>query len=343
MKHIPALDGLRAVAILVVLMFHSLVPSFRWGNVGVDVFFVLSGFLITGILLDEHTQTGRIQWRAFVRRRIYRLVPALLVMVGAYLVIAPFLWPGEPHFTDALWVLTYMSDYSRALIERPHYLGHTWSLSVEEHFYLLWPAILGGLAILVRKTRTPDAWWVGIFFLGWVVATGWRVASTLMWPTDFDFNYFRFDTRTSGLWLGAMVAAVARTKALEQPLSASLLAMGVLALAAGATTSRFGENNTLLYGITFAEMATALALLAILKQQEWICAPLTVPAMMWIGKVSYAIYLWHYPIQYYLRVETSKEIALFLGSALAMAIAWLSWRYVEAPMLRRRDRKMRQP
>jgi peptidoglycan/LPS O-acetylase OafA/YrhL len=131
MKHIPALDGLRGLAIALVLLFHSLHPAFRWGNVGVDVFFVLSGFLITRLLLEEQERTGTIAWRRFIQRRLWRLAPALGVFLAVYLVVAPLAWPNHPHLRDAAWAAIYFSDYSQALLGQPDYLLHTWSFSVE--------------------------------------------------------------------------------------------------------------------------------------------------------------------------------------------------------------------
>src|SRR3546814_6270958 len=158
MPFFPALDGLRAVAVLAVMVFHAMTGFATGGFLGVDVFFVLSGYLITCLLLVEHHGAGRIAISAFYLRRALRLYPALLLMLAVYLLAAPWLFPEasvSSHARDALLAGTYLSDYSYAFFKEPFYLKHTWSLAAEEHFYLLWPLLLGGMlrfgpAMLIR-------------------------------------------------------------------------------------------------------------------------------------------------------------------------------------------------
>ena len=158
MAYQPALDGVRALAILAVLLFHAKVPGVPGGFVGVDVFFVLSGFLITTILAGEHRRCGRIDLPGFYRRRLRRLYPALIVFLCAYLLTAGLLFPRvapEKHGRDALLALFYLADYGRALDMPLSVLNHTWSLAVEAQFYLLWPLRLRPAGATVAADRDP--------------------------------------------------------------------------------------------------------------------------------------------------------------------------------------------
>src|SRR5487761_2131823 len=142
LRYNQALDGLRAVAIGLVAADHCWVPGFDSGYFGVDVFFVLSGFLITQLLVDEYDSQGQIDLGKFYLRRLLRLTPPLAILLAVYLAVAPTLWPHYglwPHIRDAALAGLYLADYGRAFWSQPTLLEHTWSLSVEEHFYLLWP------------------------------------------------------------------------------------------------------------------------------------------------------------------------------------------------------------
>jgi peptidoglycan/LPS O-acetylase OafA/YrhL len=304
----------------------------------VDVFFVLSGFLITRLLLEEQERTGTIAWRRFIQRRLWRLAPALGVFLAVYLVVAPLAWPNHPHLRDAAWAAIYFSDYSQALLGQPDYLIHTWSLSVEEHFYLLWPIALGLLYRATQRTRHPEESLTLVLLGGWVLATAWRVGNALHAPDQFELTYFRFDTRTSGLWLGAVLAALPRTRWAATAVQPGILAAVALCALAAVTTTRHPQTHMLTYGILAAEIGTAACLWGVLRGQAWICAPLTLPWLMWLGQVSYAVYLWHYPIQRYLRGWEHWPTTLLLGTAISLVIAWASWKWIEQPLLLRRDR-----
>ncbi|MGP1692489.1 MAG: acyltransferase family protein, partial [Giesbergeria sp.] len=199
----PALDGLRGVAILLVVLSHAHVPLFDGAFLGVDLFFVLSGFLITSLLLLERQAHGRIDYVRFYRRRLLRLMPALALFLGTYCLVAPLLWPGlDDVYRDALVSLAYLADYGIAFFDSPGTLLHMWSLSVEEHFYLVWPPLL---MFLVRFSRPGQVWRpiALLYLLSWL----WR----LLWVAhgqQFYEIFFRFDTRASGLLAGSLLAAL---------------------------------------------------------------------------------------------------------------------------------------
>lgn len=200
----PALDGLRALAVLGVMGFHAQAPGFAVGFFGVDVFFVLSGYLISTILLEQCDRDGRIAYRAFYLHRLLRLSQALLTMLAAYALLAPLVWPGRPHVLHAALSALYVTDYSLALWGPPRLLSHTWSLSVEEHFYLLWPPLLAWAARRWGAATLPRA-----LFALTAAATVWRLACLLQ-GQGWNAIYYRFDTRLSGLLLGASLAALIR-------------------------------------------------------------------------------------------------------------------------------------
>jgi peptidoglycan/LPS O-acetylase OafA/YrhL len=263
MRYIPELDGLRALAVLAVLLFHSAPHGpFPGGFVGVDLFFVLSAFLITGLLEQQDLRT-------FYMGRYLRLTPALLFMLCGYLLVAPLLWPGYPHARDAGLAALYVSDYSFTFWGEPHYLRHTWSLAVEEQFYLLWPFAL----MLLNRAARPQRWLIGAY----AVLTLWR----LPFAADWASYYYRFDTHATGLIAGAWLY-------FDRPkFSRWHAAVAGAVLAAILVCGRIDE--ALLF-ITPAEIASAV-LIGWAAQQGafWLrSAPLRV-----IGKLSYGIYLWH--------------------------------------------------
>jgi peptidoglycan/LPS O-acetylase OafA/YrhL len=184
-----------------VLGYHCRVPGLNPGYFGVDVFFVLSGWLITRLLVEETEAQGRIDLPQFYLRRLLRLGPPLLLLLLVYLAVAPTIWPqlseGE-HLRDAALTGFYLSDYAFAFWEIPKLLRHSWSLSVEEHFYLIWPLVVLLLARCDARRRILIL--AGLF----VLATAWRVFE--YYHTGWDATYYRFDTRISGLILGALLA-----------------------------------------------------------------------------------------------------------------------------------------
>ena len=175
--HIPAFDGLRAVAVGLVLLHHAGVPGFSEGGLGVDMFFVLSGYLITGLLTREIDQTGTVDLVRFYLRRLKRLTPALLILAVAYFTFAPAVWherTASQHARFALAAVSYLTDFLRA--GHPSFaspIAHTWSLAVEEHFYMLWPLALLGLSYLPKRLLLP------VLLAGFALATVWRWSGSI--------------------------------------------------------------------------------------------------------------------------------------------------------------------
>lgn len=334
----PALDGLRGVAILLVILSHAHAPLFGGAFYGVDLFFVLSGYLISTLLLQEAGDSGRIAYWRFYSRRLYRLMPALALFLLAYCLAAPLLWPDlSDIYSDALWSFFYLADYGIAFFDKPETLLHMWSLAVEEHFYLVWPPLL----VLLLRAQPLGQRWRAIALL-WLLAWAWRV----LWVTQgqqFFEIFFRFDTRASGLLLGSLLAALLIEQptwfaALRQRLAHGLwLVLAVPLLMAHA----WDDMNVMLWGLTLVECATAVVLLALQSPRSPLHEMLRAPALVWIGKLSYGIYLWHYPIVRYLRTDWHWTATVLLGFALSALLAWISLMTVERWALRWRDRSRR--
>ena len=171
MNYNPQLDGLRAIAAIIVVAFHAKAPQFGGGFLGVDIFFVLSGYLITKLLVEEKTLSGNINYRRFFTRRLWRLYPALLTLLAVYALLAPTLFPqfsATKHYQDIVLSGLYLADYARTFHAPLSVLNHTWSLAAEMHFYLVWPLILS------LVLRLPKECIQFTLLIMWLAATLWR-------------------------------------------------------------------------------------------------------------------------------------------------------------------------
>lgn len=309
-RYIPAIDGLRALAALMVVAFHArVVPG---GFVGVDVFFVLSAFLITTILAREISESGAIGLSRFYLRRLLRLGPALLFMLATYVVVAPFIWPSHPHLFDAGLAAAYISNYSYALYQSPFYLQHTWSLAVEEQFYLLWPLLLP----LLLRTKSPLLWLIAAY----IAVIGWRAS----FAGDWQNYYYRADTRASGLIVGAALALYLPRIAMV-PLFAWA---GFGAIMLTAAVGKFGATSAAFFPM--AEIGAALVVGAAAQGQLGkLERALSNPVAVYLGKLSYGIYLWHYPIAVALRPTLDGAALFFAVLVPSIAMAWLSFVSIE--------------
>ena len=306
MKYVPALDGIRALAALLVVCVHSHVPGMSNGRGGVDIFFVLSGYLITMILARE-AESGGIHFGAFYLRRARRLYPALLLLVGLVLALAP-LWHPRPTAQDGLLALLHLSDYGVAYFDLPGtVLRHTWSLAVEEHFYLLWPLVVAGLCRMQRR----DA--LRALVLAYVLATCWRYY--VNWnASDPWLAYYRFDTRLSGLILGSLLAMAPRFRIPYRAITLPLV--GAVMLASSATMT-----------VTILPSEWLGALLV-----WWAidgAPPLEARPLVYLGRISYGIYLFHWPITILFPANQPWPITLLLTLAGSVMLATLSYYTVE--------------
>jgi peptidoglycan/LPS O-acetylase OafA/YrhL len=328
-RYVPQLDGLRAVACVLVLCSHA-APSgiFRGGFLGVDLFFVLSGYLITDLLAAQSDQLGKIDYGRFYLRRALRLTPALLLFLAAYIAIAPVIWPGERHIRDAALAALYMSDYSYPLSRNPYFIKHTWSLAVEAQFYLAWPVLL---PLLLRQQAK-----YAILLAAWLMATSCR-----LWLSSDGWisYYFPLHTHLSGLLVGAGIAMAQRDKLLQVSGlvgTSAFIAFIVMSLAAVI------EHSAL--AIAAAELAAGLIVGAITTSGDLKAIPaLSSRPVIVLGRMSYGIYLWHYPAALFLREEYGG-IASTIGTwTLALVGAGLSFHTVEAWGRRMQKAPLRPP
>jgi peptidoglycan/LPS O-acetylase OafA/YrhL len=350
---VPALDGLRGIAVLGVLFYHA-DGALKGGYLGVDLFFVLSGFLITSLLLGEHHRTGRIDLRAFWVRRARRLFPALLLFMVAIAVYSRVLASPRELCSiraDALATLGYVANWHTIWTNRSYWdlfvspspLEHTWSLAIEEQFYVVWPLVVA-LTLRYRTCRT--VLWVAL------VATALSMVAMVV---SFDHGgasraYLGTDTRASGILSGAALAALAgpgtRFASFLNPgstLSAKAIrvvdAAAVLALVGlGAAWFDLEGEDPLLYrgGFWFTQLcALVLIVCATLGSRSALARALAFEPLSLLGKVSYGVYLWHWPVYLALTAERIHldGIALHaLRFAATFALAAISYRLVEQPI-----------
>ena len=331
-RYNPALDGLRAVAIALVVADHCWIPGFDGGYFGVDVFFVLSGFLITRLLVDEFEEQGQIDLSRFYLRRLLRLAPPLVLMLAAYLAIAPVIWPNYglwSHIRDAALAGFYLSDYARAFWHHPAALQHTWSLSVEEHFYIIWP-----FAVLLLA-RIEPRWRIAGLFGFYLLATAWRIFEYE--SSGWTATYYRADTRMSGLICGALLAICLPRMGKISEMTAN--AVGVLACSVFVLCLSLGfwrAPSTLEWPANLAQLAAVGLLIAASVQNSWVSRTLSAPPLVGIGIISYGIYLWHYPAAVFFRellpwYQTAPIVLIF-----AFIAATASYLTVERPLQRYR-------
>jgi peptidoglycan/LPS O-acetylase OafA/YrhL len=339
----PALDGVRGVAVAAVLIYHGYgaqAPG-RWGSggfLGVDVFFVLSGFLITSLLLEEHARSRRIALRRFWARRARRLLPALFVALALAAVCAA-LQPSlrERVRLDAVFTLLYVQNWRDAVTHSPRsgtVLSHTWSLAIEEQWYVVWPLLLSGL---LACTRRPRALLAAIAVLG--LASVWVMRVTFD-PLDTSRAYVGTDARAHELLAGAALAVVLRNAApVRRRAARNALEIAALlgAIFVVALMLRGDVDAPFLFkgGFALVALATALVLAAATTTRGLLARALSSRPLAALGLISYGVYLFHVPL--FSLVTPSRigvhGIALFaVRVAVAVAVAAASYRLVEQPI-----------
>jgi peptidoglycan/LPS O-acetylase OafA/YrhL len=338
LQYNPALDGLRGVAIVLVLLSHAHVPLFDGAFFGVDLFFVLSGFLITSLLLIEFDKNQRIDYWQFYRRRFFRLMPALALFLLAYCIFAPMIWPElDDVYSDALVSILYLADYGIAFFDSPDTILHMWSLSVEEHFYLIWPPLL----VLLLRYATPGKVWRSILLL-WIMAWAWRVLWVVQGQQFYEI-FFRFDTRATGLLAGALLAALMIERpAFTRNLMKNMAHLMWFPLAIPLLMEMGWDNQqAMLWGMTVVECAALVLLVAVNQRSGLVYEMLSAPLLVKLGRLSYGVYLWHYPVVRYLRAEMPWPLVVLLGFAISVGLAALSFYTIERWAMRMRDAKPR--
>ena len=352
-RYIHSVDGLRAVAVIAVLLYHLGIDWIPGGFLGVDLFFVISGYVITGLILDSIARSGTLDLRAFYLSRIRRLVPALVAMIvfttlfiGVYapetvrrfLADIPYVLTGSMNWA----LVSRQQDYFEA-IGRPPLLQHTWSLAVEAQFYLIWPLVLLFILRYFGKKNIPFA------ALAIAIASGIALfAYSIRIDTQesaISHVYFGTDTHSIGLFLGSALAVSWQPQNLTREITKRaqdfIDMIGVIGLLGLLSTFLFiNESDPTLYRIAFPLSALfgCATLISVVHPASRFSPILSTRPLIWIGERSYGIYLWHWIVFQLTRPSidlVGDDWALYaLRVLIVFALADISLRYIEIPVRR---------
>jgi len=344
----PGLDGLRGLAVIAVIAFHEQLSAFPGGFLGVDVFFVLSGYLITDLLAAQWNRHGRLDLRGFWARRARRLLPALAVLLVVVTAATAVIEPAQLAALRSALIaaVTYSSNWWQALAHHSYFaqfgppppLQHLWSLAIEEQFYLLWPLLLIGILKTCQSGRIRAA-------LAWLGAALSALAMVLVYVPGADPSrvYYGTDTRAPALFIGSALALtwpLRRMQAMSRdgarvPDAIGLAGIAVLAWAMG----HFAGTDRVLYpaGLLIVALAAGGVVLAA-ASPGLVSWALGGSVLRWIGIRSYGIYLWHWPvIAFGTALAGPRASSAWLWpveTAVTFGLASASWRYIETPIMR---------
>ena len=349
-RYITGLDGIRAIAVIMVLAYHLKLALFKSGFLGVTVFFVLSGYLITDILISEVEEEGTIDLKNFWLRRIRRLVPAVMSMAVVIIFVSAVVnriifTKGCKDFLASVlgfnnwWqIFNKVSYFEAAGVPSP--FTHCWSLAIETQFYLIYPLILLGIYKLV-KSREEGRAKRGLLFAG--VTLLLALISVILMIVLFDPQqdasrvYYGTDTRAFSLLFGALLAILWEYQMVPRRLSASVnMVLGSVSFAVllVMTIAINGSSNFWYRGGQFVgTILTVLVIYTVSGRKTWLSRFLSNPVLKWIGDRSYSIYLWHYPIILLISkgIKASWWITL-IEIVLSVVLAELSYRFIETPI-----------
>ena len=350
----PGLDGLRALAVVAVIAYHSEIESVPGGFLGVEIFFVISGYLITALLLEEFNLNRGINLRQFWVRRARRLLPALFLYIGGSVAFAYSMAKDVvPTKGEVLSTLGYVYNWFGIfqeisytdVFERKNFFHHLWSLAVEEQFYLLWPVLLLCLQKHINRKVTISLLILGI-----------TSSAFLMWTMYQPFEdplrvYYGTDTRASGLLIGALLAyiwrpwSVEKSKLFPKGKDASFLvgiaAIGILVWANMHYTLLMPDADQLFRGgFLITSTVTAIVIACVVIPNSYLNSILGLAPFVWIGKRSYGLYLWHWPVFQLTRERVDVDIngwELFaVRMFVTLVLVEISYQCVERPIRERR-------
>jgi peptidoglycan/LPS O-acetylase OafA/YrhL len=354
-RYMPGLDGLRAIAVIAVILFHL---GFDWapgGMLGVGVFFTLSGYLITDILLSQLNALGRIDLLAFWFARARRLLPALFLMLAIVVAWVTVFGPAQPDQfrKGVISAILYVNNWQQIFADVSYFarfeaegpLDHLWSLSVEEQFYIVWPFLLLIGVKLVHESPTPSGLRPRLALLAIAGAVASSILMAVLYEPSFDPSrlYFGTDTRAGGLLFGAALAMVWPSRKLNRRIAPqarnTLDALGVAGLVVIALMIwRSGELSPFLYrgGFVLLSLATVMVLMPLTHPACRLGTWLGVRPLRWVGVRSYGIYLWQTPVIVLTTPQGVQHdddlVRSLLQVAAILAISALSWRFVEEPI-----------
>ena len=355
--HVVGLDGVRGVAVLLVFIshfhwilspdpfltkvtpWHFINRTFEAGFMGVDIFFVLSGFLITSLLMKDRSTNQKNLFKRFYRRRALRLLPALYALLIADFFVSRWEnFPGDIQWRTTWHAVLFLNNWNivNNFGEAQNDLGHLWSLGIEEQFYLIWPLTIW----LLAKLKIPSKMMIPLILFASLVV---MVHRTSLWNdgTSWIILYIRTDTRLDSLLIGAMFAYVYRhfqvpSKILNSVATLSFLGLVYIKYVLDKSPFIFEMGWTIIALLAgFIILSVAEGVFFIQKVFTW--RPLTM-----IGKVSYGLYLWHMPIFVLFGrhvTSGSRPLRLLIGIILASVVTSLSWYFVEKPFLNIKNRR----
>jgi len=354
MRYIPGLDGLRALSVTAVLLYHADISWMPGGFLGVDVFFVISGYLITSLLLAEHRNRGGVRLGQFYLRRARRLLPALFLVLACVSLFSVIFLPDEVRslrgdvyaalgYSTNWWQIFQHQSYVAAQ-GRPPLLRHLWSLAVEEQFYLVWPLLLAGMMRFWKGARRP----ILLATLG-LAAVSFATLLILSFPHDFTTAdpsrvYFGSDTRIFTMLIGAVLAMVwspwklkADVPARVRTLLDSVGALGLVLLVFTFVNAHYQSNVLFRGGFLAVALLSALVIaIAVHPGSRIGTVFLGLRPFRWIGERSYGIYLWHWPIFMVTRPGQDTDITGWQNTVMRFALTYLaaelSFRFVEEPI-----------
>ncbi len=361
--YLPGIDGLRALAVLAVIVYHGDLGILGGGFLGVEVFFVISGYLITSLLLSETDRTGGVSLGHFWMRRARRLLPALFaLLIGVVIIsatIAPDMWDrlrgdvtAAVLYVSNWWQVFHQESYFQAA-GRPPLLRHLWSLAVEEQFYVIWPLVFAFIAVKFKRGG------LALAAIGVALASAVWMAVLYDPATDASRVYYGTDTRLSGLLLGVALAALwpahqFRKERAARSAGLTLDVLGVVGLAVLAWGFiRVNEFDPFIYrgGFVLFDLATIAVIAVVVHPSARLGRVLGVAPLVWIGLRSYGLYLWHWPVFQITRPDLDVPMhgwALFaFRMTITVALTELSFRFIEQPVrtgsLGRNVRALRKP
>jgi peptidoglycan/LPS O-acetylase OafA/YrhL len=350
---IRGIDGLRAFAVVAVIAAHSHVPWLHGGGVGVDIFFGISGFLITNLLIKEHENFGRVDLRKFWLRRLLRLMPALLLLIVCVDAFALAVLPFRPNDYLALTVpatpavLLYFSNWMIVGTNSSYlgWFGPLWSLSVEEQFYLIWPLVLIALFRATRPLRL-------LAIVAAVISAGAIVIRFLFFEPENLLRAFGTDFRVDMLLAGVLLAIGVRAggegmvrivcRYLVLPAVCYLAVVAVVVPEFNVAGTEVASRLYYTVGLPLVALSTVSIIgFIVTHQTSTMTRLLSWKPLAYTGKISYGMYLWHYPIAMGILGFLDPTVAFFVGLALTYGIATLSWRLVEKPLADRFHDRLR--
>ena len=344
----PELDALRGISILLVYLHHLYYPLMPGGFLGVDIFFVLSGFLITSLLVEEWDREGSISLKDFYIRRVLRLMPALLfliLIIGGFALI--FLDRNRAAETyRGIWLtLSYASNwlYAFGYCSASNPLGITWSLAIEEQFYLTWPLWLG----LFLRFKLRRHWILYVLVLAIVLIPLHRKILVVQGANVLRL-YYATDTRADALLIGCLVGLLVSWKLLPhhkmfEIFMKFLAAVGAIYFGYMVGTASWTDLKLYLYGgYTLVALSVApLLVVLIVWPPKWVLLVRKFTPLLWIGRISYGLYLWHWPVRefiYQKKILPASIAQLATVVILSLLLTALSYHVIEKPFLRWKKR-----